>query len=231
MPTSVKPVSQDFLQHLEFDSLTVPINEQKVGTVHYTAAGNPKFINAFSISAGDTDNITIYNTTNRDNTESRTYPSGLLFSQILSTFFQDDATANNDYVTHPWTGAEVRRLHCISFNQHLYKDKLIGFNTDLLISITGDIANSENQLGTGSYDSAELLYTLGNQSLITNETYFGLSNNSQPTFPQLDKYGFDYSIVAGRVIQNVLADPFVYYVIRGVLLKDYGLIVFFDNPK
>jgi len=145
-----------------------------------------------------------------------------IFYQLQSQFFKTDAYNNRSYITNPWTGASVSSLHCIAFSNHLFKDKLDSFNSDIIISITGDLENSW-YIGYSEYDTTTFIYTsdMTTMATITNLTKAEDGLKVQ----EWDDMELDYVYIQAKVFYNSNS----FYRISGVLFKDYGLIMLFND--
>lgn len=146
-----------------------------------------------------------------------------VFYSLQQMFFPDDC--GRTFITNPWTNESISSVHCISFSNHLFHDTLESFNADLLISITGTLI-SDSLIGSGTYDSEQFVYTDSSYSFTVTD-YLSRSNNVRK-IPKWDEMGLNYAFIQAKVFYNDQATT--YYRLRGALLKDYGLIVLFDNP-
>jgi len=118
------------------------------------------------------------------------------------------------------------KLHCISFSNYLYKDKLIGFNSDLIFSLTGDL-NGGNYFGYAQNGDSEFKYTDSTYSLI-NAASFPPFTDSSLIIPHLDELEINYSIIKAQFFIDK-NPPFETYAAKGILLNDYGIVLLFEN--
>ena len=188
----------------------------------------PFYINSFTartLSARTNADKVFFRGMDENNTLSGSwFWSDNIFYQLQSQFFPINAYNKNNYITNPWTGASVSSLHCIAFSNHLFKDKLEDVNSDIIISITGDLEGS-SFIGYGYYDTSIFLYT---------DSLFTISNNYQFTktkdslkIQEWDDLGLNYVFIQAKVYYDANS----YYKISGGLLKDYGLIILFNNEN
>jgi len=221
----VKSKKKDPLLDVRSEDLSdVILTEKQSTNFEFDNDNQVKFVDCFSASFNSSESVNLRNTFNT----SRSYACSSLAYMIQSKFFSWDAQSNNSYFTHPWTNEPITAVHCISFNHNLFKDKLLGFDNDILVSITGNVFNGGNFLGYASYDSLTLLYTLGTFSLIESNQFVGLNTNSYRIIPQFDELDLDYTIVSVRIYYQTNPE-ILYYRARGVLMKDYGIVIIFDN--
>ncbi len=190
-------------------------------------SGRSKGVNIFTASFTAADNVDLYTTLYPNSDETRSWSKSAMAYMLQTWLFPNDALSGNNWITNPFTGTSVSALHCISFSNHLYKDKLLGFNSDLIFSITGNISTG-NFFGYGSYGTEDFIFTETTQEALESNDFSGLNTDNQGLIPHLDELEIDYSIIAARFYYKITPNP-QYYKIRGILLKDYGLVVLFDN--
>lgn len=182
-----------------------------------------KYVDCFSASFTGNDFVTLYNTFGSSND----YVTSGLAYMIQSMFFPNDSMQGNNYITHPWNKSQITTVHCISLNHNLFKDKLLGFNCDILMSMTGNVFN-DSFLGGASYDSSTFLYT-SNTIQTINVSQFFKNTESTGTIEALDELKINYSLITGKFYYQLI--PLSYYLTTGILFNDYGLILFFDNTN
>jgi len=80
-------------------------------------------------------------------------------------------------------------------------------------------------LGEAAYDDPNFIYTANAKAGDTLDfSQFFISTETNASIQTLEDLGFDYSIVNAGIYGSGVS-----YMITGVLFRDYGLIVFFDN--
>ena len=207
------------------------VNILKNNDVTYDSTNEnvPYYIDTFTARAlstqTDADKIWIRGFDSSYSLSASSFYADHVFYSLQQLFFQENADGANRYITNPWTNASVSSLHCISFSNHLYKDELESFNADLVISITGNLETAQ-YIGLGTYDSAEFVYTTDAYTLSRTDLLSRATNALK--IPKWDEAGLNYVFVQAKVYHNTEAATF--YRLRGAILKDYGLVVLFDNP-
>lgn len=181
-----------------------------------------KYVDCFSASFTGTEFVTLNNTFGSSNE----YTTSGLAYMLQSMFFPDDSIQGHNYITHPWNGESITTLHCISLNHNLFKDKLLGFNYDVIITIDGNTFGA-SYFGKGTYDSPDFVYTETTEKpggIEYSDIFTSTITNN--VIEKLSELGYNYSFVTGIIYNQVTS-----YRITGILFNDYGLIVFFNNDN
>jgi len=225
---STKSTKKDALLSLDNSIVRdVIVTVQETANLEQDDNGKSKGVNVFSVGFSSTGDINLYTSYLKENSETVFYSKSAFAYSIQSLFFPNDAISGNNYITNPFTNTSVTAIHCLSFNNHLYKDKLLGFDSDLIFSITGNLSDG-NLIGYANYNSANFKYTSVTQQPFQLNNFYGLDIDSSGIIPHLDELEIDYSIITARFYYSI-TPTFEYHKARGILLKDFGLILLFDN--
>lgn len=217
----IKTDKRDPLFDVHDDDITnIHIIEKQSAEFEFDENNQAKYVDCFSASFTGTEFVTLNNTFGSSNQ----YTTSGLAYMIQSMFFPNDSIQGNNYITHPWNQQQLKTVHCVSLNHNLFKDKLLGFNYDFIISIAGNVFGSI-YLGEAAYDDPNFIYTANAKAGDTLDfSQFFISTETNASIQTLEDLGFDYSIVNAGIYGSGVS-----YMITGVLFRDYGLIVFFDN--
>jgi hypothetical protein len=196
---------------------------QEVSFINNDADNGPKFIDAFTLKSDADWSVTSHNLLTEDAETFSEFSSSSLWFAFHSMFFSDRDPSLSGTIKHPWKTSTVSTIHCVHLSNELFKDYLIGFENELIFSLTGELSDETfGILGFSPYEYEELVFTDELTQAIF-PTHFG---ENQIAIEKYEKLSISYSIVSARFYYGTGLED--YEIARGILFNDYGFLAFFD---